>query len=150
VRRREDLAIWFFEEGTYLSHTVLPSLAPLDLSESDLRAIRLTVTARGEHLKAQILRRFVETEGTKTQTPAMATYANAKDPVAAERRAQVDAYIDEVYRLTARRISRTDIWKAAGYKARTDFEHWQRNHPRATKRANERFTRLFKDKPHLK
>ena len=150
MRRREDLAIWFFEQETYLSHIVLPSLAPLDLSESDIRAIRLTVTARGEHLKAQILRRLVETEGTKTQKSATAKYAHAKDPVAAQRRAQTDAYIDEVFRLTGRRISRTDIWKAAGYKSRTDFEQWQRNHPRATKTANERFTRIFKDKPHLK
>ncbi len=66
------------------------------------------------------------------------------------RRAMVDAYIGEVLRRTGKRITRTLIWRTAAYKSRTEFERWQRCDPRATKTANERFTRILKEKPHLK
>jgi hypothetical protein len=69
---------------------------------------------------------------------------------AAERRKAVQAYIDEVLEKTGKRITKTDFWKSARYKTRTDFERWQRKDPKATKAANERFTRLLKEKPHLK
>ena len=62
----------------------------------------------------------------------------------------MDAYIEEVFLKTGKRITRTDIWKSARYKDRTDFERWQRDDPRSTKAANERFTRLLNEKPHLK
>jgi hypothetical protein len=70
--------------------------------------------------------------------------------IAAERRKAVEAYIDEVLEKTGKRITRTDIWKSAHYKTRTEFERWQRNDQKATRAANERFTRLLKEKPHLK
>ncbi len=69
------------------------------------------------------------------------------------RRAAVDAYIEEVFRTIAKRITRTDIWKSARYKTRTEFERWQRNDPtdrRKNKTADERFTRILTEKPHLK
>jgi hypothetical protein len=69
---------------------------------------------------------------------------------AAERRMAVQAYIVEVFEKTEKRITRTDIWKSARYKTRTEFERWQRNDPKATRSANERFTRLLMEKPHLK
>jgi hypothetical protein len=72
------------------------------------------------------------------------------DPCAAERRNAVEAYIAEVLEKTGIQITRTDIWKAARYKTRTEFERWQCNHPKATKTAHERFARLLKEKPHLK
>ena len=69
----------------------------------------------------------------------------------AERRAAVNAYIDEVFQQTGKRITRKQIWQAARYKSRTDFELWQRNHPKATKTAHNRIMRLlFIDQPHLK
>jgi hypothetical protein len=68
----------------------------------------------------------------------------------AERRQAVEAYIAEVFEKTGKRITRADIWKSARYKDRTDFERWQRNDPKATGTANERFTRVLKEKPHLK
>jgi hypothetical protein len=73
-----------------------------------------------------------------------------EDPVAAERRRAVDDYIAEVLKKTGKRITRTDFWKAARYKTRTEFERWQRNDPRTTRTANERFIRLLREKPHLK
>src|SRR5262249_25657642 len=46
-----------------------------------------------------------------------------------DRRAAVDAYIEEVYKRTGKHITRTDIWKSARYKSRTEFERWERNDP---------------------
>jgi len=66
------------------------------------------------------------------------------------RRRAVDAYIEEVFKRTGKRITRTDIWKSARYKSRTEFERWERDDRRATKAANERFTGILKEKPHLK
>ena len=69
---------------------------------------------------------------------------------AAERRKAVQAYIDEVFEKTGKRITKTDFWKSARYKTRTDFERWQRNDPKTSRTAHERFTRLLREKPHLK
>ena len=68
-----------------------------------------------------------------------------------DRRAIVDAYIEEVRIKTGRRIYRKAIWIAAGYKTRTEFERWERRdtkHP--NKAADENFTRILREKPHLK
>jgi len=68
-----------------------------------------------------------------------------------DRRAAVDAYIVEVFEKTGKRIRRTDIWKMAKYKTRTEFERWQRNDAKnSNKTAHENFTRILTDKPHLK
>jgi hypothetical protein len=67
-----------------------------------------------------------------------------------DRRAAVDSYIEEV-RKAGQRITRTTIWKFAGYKSRTEFERWERNdldHP--NKAADGRFTRILTERPHLK
>jgi hypothetical protein len=74
---------------------------------------------------------------------------NATD-IRAARRKSVDAYINEVFTQAGKVITRTDIWKAARYKSRTEFERWERDDHRATKAANHRFTRILIDKPHLK
>ena len=87
-------------------------------------------------------------EPTRTETgPAV----NPPDGNGADRRAAVDAYIEEVFSRTGKRITKTDIWKSARYKSRTEFERWERNdleHPNKT--ANQRFTRILTEKPHLK
>jgi hypothetical protein len=71
--------------------------------------------------------------------------------LATERRALVDKYIDEVYDRTGKRITRTEIWRKAGYSTRTEFERWQRQDPKATPTAHEKFMRLLqKERPHLK
>jgi hypothetical protein len=68
-----------------------------------------------------------------------------------DRRALVDAYIEEVLREKGSQITRTDIWKSAGYKTRTEFERWERNDQnRPNKAAHENFTRILFEKPHLK
>jgi len=76
--------------------------------------------------------------------------ANSETPYA-NRRLAVDAYIEEVFNRTGKRITRTDIWKSARYKSRTEFERWERNDPKNPNRtAHQRFTRILTEKPHLK
>jgi hypothetical protein len=73
------------------------------------------------------------------------------DAVAGTRRAAVDAYIAQVHRETRKEITRADIWKAAGYKARTEFERWERNDlERRNKTADRRISQVLRGKPHLK
>lgn len=74
----------------------------------------------------------------------------AKNGTGTDRRKAVDAYIEEIFSRTGKWITRTDIWKAARYKSRTEFERWERNDRRATRTAHDRFTRILSEKPHLK
>jgi hypothetical protein len=69
---------------------------------------------------------------------------------AQQRRAAVDAYIDEVFLKTNRRITRKDFWTAARYKDSTEFERWQRDDPKTTRAARKAFDRILANKPHLK
>ena len=71
-------------------------------------------------------------------------------PEVPEGRKLVEAYIHEVYDKTGRRITRTDIWQAAGYRDATMFQRFQRDDPRCTEAARTNFNRLLKvEKPHL-
>jgi hypothetical protein len=68
-----------------------------------------------------------------------------------DRRALVNAYIEDVRSKIGKRITRKDIWLKAGYKTRTEFERWERldaKHPNQA--ADENFTRILREKPHLK
>jgi hypothetical protein len=68
-----------------------------------------------------------------------------------DRRAMVDAYIEEVLQKTGKRITKTVIWKKAGYKRRTEFERWERQDPKRPNRtAHEKFMKILTEKPHLK
>lgn len=51
---------------------------------------------------------------------------NGTDGNGEDRRAAIEAYIEEVVRKTGRRITRTDIWRVAGYTEATQFERFQR------------------------
>ena len=67
-----------------------------------------------------------------------------------DNRTRVNAYIDEVFKKTGLQLTRTQIWKDAGYKARTEFDRWQRNDKRTTKKARATFDRVLRTKPRLK
>jgi hypothetical protein len=69
-----------------------------------------------------------------------------------DRKALVKAYIEEVRAKKSKRITRKDIWTAAGYQTRTEFERWERQDPKnPNKAANDTFTRILCiEKPHLK
>jgi hypothetical protein len=64
-------------------------------------------------------------------------------PIKSDRRAAVDSYIETVLRRTGKRITRSAIWKSAGYRSRTEFERWQRNDSRTTQAADRIFTRIL-------
>jgi hypothetical protein len=66
-----------------------------------------------------------------------------------QRRKAVDDYINLVLDRTKQRITRTDIWKAAGHREATQFERWQRADPHTTKSAERSFSRILREKPHL-
>lgn len=68
-----------------------------------------------------------------------------------DRRAMVNDYIDEVRRVKRVRITRKDIWSEAGYNSRTEFERWERRDPKHPNQAADRsFSRVLREKPHLK
>jgi hypothetical protein len=60
-----------------------------------------------------------------------------------DRRAQVDAFIGNCLRETGVKITRTMIWRSAGYRSRSEFERWQANSPRATKQSAVTFARML-------
>ena len=67
------------------------------------------------------------------------------------RKALVGAYIEEVFKKTGKRITKSDIWSKAGYTTRTEFERWERqDRKHLNNAADENFTRLLREKPHLK
>ena len=67
-----------------------------------------------------------------------------------QRKAAINFYIEEVFRVTGKKLRRIDIWTEAGYTTRTEFERWERADPRTTKAADRNFTRILLQKPHLK
>jgi hypothetical protein len=86
---------------------------------------------------------------TAPELPADAGMHAAVESTGLEHRAKVDAYIAEVRR-SGREITRADIWKAADYKSRSEFERWERNDSkRPNKTAHRRFTQVLTKKPHL-
>jgi hypothetical protein len=91
---------------------------------------------------------FLDRQPTVTVGHVGAVGAGVNNGV--DRRRAVDAYIKEVFDLTGKRITRTDIWKKARYRSRAEFERWQRCDARATRAANERFARILAEKPHLR
>lgn len=71
-------------------------------------------------------------------------------PPASTRRERVNAFIRRVYDAQRCTPTRRNIWRNAGYSSSTDFEQWQRNDPRTTKRAAENFERVLSDPAALK
>jgi hypothetical protein len=68
----------------------------------------------------------------------------------AKRRAAIDAYISLVESKTGERITRTDIWKKAGYRHRREFEGWQRGQARTGSAVDNAIRLVLREKPHLK
>ena len=64
-------------------------------------------------------------------------------PPLPDRRALVDSFIEDEFQRTGQRITRTSIWKSAGYHSGTEFERWQRRAPQASKAADRNFTRIL-------
>jgi hypothetical protein len=86
----------------------------------------------------------------KSESPLSASVPRTARGGKTDRRAEVDAYILEVQQKTGKRITRTDIWKYARYRSRTEFERWERRSPRATRAADGKFRAILSEKPHLR
>jgi hypothetical protein len=74
-----------------------------------------------------------------------------------DRRALVEAYIEEVFQKKWKRITRTEIWKKTRYKTRAEFERWEsywyekKRGGKTNKSADTQFRRILTiEKPHLK
>jgi len=92
-----------------------------------------------------------QTDATQQETRHARNSDKIAQNVGSDRRAMVGAYIEEVRTKKGKRITKKDIWTAAGYQTRTEFERWERQdskHP--NKAAHENFTRILREKPHLK
>jgi hypothetical protein len=132
-------------------HTGLPpeQLRPAsEETEEDARAIEarktLWVTAGYKRLAYPDQQQTSDVENTSLEPLASAV------AVAGTRRAAVDAYIAEV-RQNGKEITRSNIWKAAGYGSRREFERWERNDSeRQNKTADRRISQVLREKPHLK
>jgi len=74
---------------------------------------------------------------------------NDADGVATDRRRQVDDFIQETKDKTGKKITRKDIWQAAGYKDPTEFQRWQRDDRRQTATAAQNIQRALSEKPGL-
>jgi hypothetical protein len=161
-KSQEDLPDFKFELDTHLSRVVMPLLGPIRLSDPELEAIELALAGRRQHWLGVVATRVAPAENqlpdpsatTSDQSLSMRTEGTGaartgSDPIAKERKRSVDAYIAEA-RCLGIQITRTDIWKKAAYKTRTEFERWERNDRRATQTANKNITRVLTEKPHLR
>jgi hypothetical protein len=101
------------------------------------------------NLESRIAYWRVEATRRESAQPSPPRRTNTGKSNSGDRRAAVDAYIQEV-KNAGKQITRTDIWRKAGYKSRTEFERWERNDPnRLNKAADKNFTRILIEKPHL-
>ena len=82
-----------------------------------------------------------ESTGTEPGPAVRGTNGNGTD-----RRAAIDAFMLKVNE-AGRKITRKDIWTAAGYKNRTEFERFQRGDKRTTRAASSSFNRVLRMTP---
>jgi hypothetical protein len=103
-------------------------------------------------LGAGLGRTVLELPMVPTAVPSTNQHATMECRGRENRRALVNAYIDEVSRKTRQRITRKDIWIAAQYTNRTEFQRWQRDDPKhPNESAHKCFMRILTiDKPHLR
>jgi hypothetical protein len=124
-----------------------------------IREIKLELISRGQALRPRARRPKARTHTGFTEltvevsklenAPTNAATSAESEP--ADPRALVDRYINDVLRQRGKRITRTDFWKAAGYKNATEFQRWQRQDPKhRNKAADGNFKRILLEKPHLK
>jgi hypothetical protein len=113
-----------------------------------------TAMAPKDLLNQRIPREATGTENAKTsktavaqssESPASKPRTEAHKKPAGQRQA-IDAFISKVQEL-GRKITRKDIWTAAGYIDRTEFERFQRGDRRTTNSAATAFNRVLDTNP---
>ena len=153
LKSLDDISPFLTDLGLYYSGTILSLLAEARPDDSESEAIGTAIAGRRSDWLAKIALRFPVEAAAEENSGRAAKRARVGngDPIAAKRRAQVDDYIEEVFRVRKKHISRSDIWKTAGYKDATAFQRWQRNDRRSSESDNRAFTRLLLlEKPNLK
>ena|ERR1019366_8967359 len=152
VKTWSDVSLLSIELFLFQSTTVMPLLAAAQPDDFEIEVIRLALAGRQSALMGNMVQRFPAGAAAEENSGPAASRAPVvtEDLIAAQRRARVEEYIDEVFRVKNKRISRTDIWKSAGYREATAFERWQRNDRRRSKRSDRAFSRVLTAKPHLK
>jgi hypothetical protein len=147
----DDIHVLVVNLALFYSGTIIPLLAVASPDSLESEAISLAIAGRESQLLASSVLLFPAAVTKQNSAgAAIGSRVASQDPIAAKRRAHVDAYLREVLRVTKKRISRTDFWQKAGYKEATAFERWQRNDPRSSKNDDRAFMRVLNDKPHLK
>jgi len=126
-----------------------------DQAKEDLGSIRGRAVAWAQTGYRRLANPYQEQAPTlgdsAPESPVQAGTQEVASPVAAKRRAMVDAYQAEVLRKTGKKLTRAAIWRAAGYRARSEFERWERNDSKyPNQEAHRRITTVLTDKPHLK
>lgn len=77
--------------------------------------------------------------------------SNDHGSIAQQRKKDVESYCEAVTKKRGRKFTKTQFWKSAGYKTRTEFEKWERNDPKkVNKTAIKRFTKILSEKPDLR
>jgi len=148
------------EQGMLIERSYLSDIAIFTLADN---SVNIAIAGRKRHWYAEAVRRLGNGEvssrsGVNPTAPDVAVLASGPAPqrvpltleTAQDRKAAVQAYIQEVWDATETRITKADIWRKARYKSRTEFERWERRDPKATDAAHQRFARLLAEKPHLK
>ena len=102
-----------------------------------------TETDAPENLNTEALSRL----GTQERQSASTDMPNEEMH---PRRADVDAYIDEVFQAKGTRITKSQIWRKAGYKDKSTFQRWCNGKLPEHGAADTAFRTVLREKPHLK
>jgi len=147
------------QQGIMIERSYLSDIAVYTIADS---SVNVAIAGRKRHWYAEAVRRLGAGGASSNAklnplvTPDAVVMASgpARGPLtletAQDRKAAVQAYIQEVWDATGNRITKADIWRKARYKTRSEFERWERKDPKATNAAHQRFSRLLAEKPHLK
>jgi hypothetical protein len=140
----EELSQWIIDQWTTYPRRWIPASLVVDVQQR--------ITERKFHWIAEALksaRASTQDKRKPVSNDADTPAARNEKPTTSDRRAAVDAYLAEASTRSGKRVTRTDFWKAAGYRSRTEFERWQRCDARTTEAACRAFERILREKPHL-
>ena len=131
-----------------IRRTFQPTL--LDVINSELSVLEAKGRVAGQPERRSVQASYLEQNQSIKTSRARSKGNGAK----VDRRAWVDTYIEEVFKKTGKRITRTAIWKKAGDKSRAEFERWEsfwyeKRNRKPNQAANQRFTQILIEKPHL-
>jgi hypothetical protein len=125
-------------------------LDPLELEAAKTRLNALSRVENARGVKPKPKSKAVKKRPRKFQKRLAETPASIQND-SQSRRTAVDEYISEVLQKTGKRITRKDIYTAAGYTTQSDFQKWQRAVVGYSENSADRNIQriLLVEKPHL-